>query len=192
MPNALPIVIPRIPPRTVPVNKILGTPRIVQFGRGGQGFIPEEEIVHSMGQTTDTLSPSTREAVVSRLSNGPVCLALLFGSHATGDATSESDVDIAVVYDTDPTDVTDTHLSLVADLTRIIGHDRVDVVRLTAVDPRIASRALDHGELLVGSPNDVDALRDELDEERQKEITRTRISEAEQAIERRIERRKHG
>ena len=147
-----------------------------------------------MGRSTGGLPPDVRDAMVSRLDEAPVRLALLFGSHATGETTAASDVDIAVAYEPDVTNVTDAHLSLVADLTRILGRDDVDVVRLAAVDPQIAIEALDHGHLLVGTQEDVTQFRDQLDEQRQERNRRIRgrISEAERAIERRIKQREHG
>ncbi len=147
-----------------------------------------------MGESVGDLSPELVDAFVSRLRESPVRLAVLFGSHATDDATPTSDLDIAVAYETDTTDVTDTHLSLVADLTRIVGSDDVDVVRLRSVDPRIAVEALEDGQLLVGSPDVATALRNELEpacRERERAVL-DRVSEAERAIERRIEQREHG
>ncbi|PSQ29377.1 hypothetical protein BRD09_06500, partial [Halobacteriales archaeon SW_10_68_16] len=96
-----------------------------------------------MGESVGDVPPEPVDALLSRLREPPVRLALLFGSHATDDATPTSDLDIAVAYETDTTDVTDRHLSLVADLTRIVGSDDVDVVRLQSVDPRIAVEALE-------------------------------------------------
>lgn len=145
-----------------------------------------------MGEYVDELSTDVCDDLVSRLREAPVDLALLFGSQVTGDATSGSDIDIAVTYETD--DVTDTHLSLVADLTRILGRDDIDVVRLTTADPRIAVEALTHGEVLVGSADGAERLRDSLEDERQQreEVVRTRIADAERTIEQRIEQREHG
>ena len=147
-----------------------------------------------MAQSVDDLPPDVRDALVDRLESSPVELALLFGSYATGRATAGSDVDVAVAYEGSVTDVTDEHLSLVADLTRILGRDDVDVVRLTAVDPRIAVEALDHGQILVGTPEYVRRLRDRLEgPSREREAAvRSRIEDVERAIERRLQRREHG
>jgi len=147
-----------------------------------------------MEQSGGELPGELHEQLVARLQEAPVRLALLFGSCVTGDATSDSDVDIAVAYDSSVTSTTDTHLTLVADLTRILGRDDIDVVRLTAVDPRIAVEALDTGELLVGSSEERDTLRNRFDTERRErqDVVQTQISEAERAIERRIEQREHG
>jgi len=147
-----------------------------------------------MGESVGDVPPEPVDALVSRLREPPVRLALLFGSHATDDATPTSDLDIAVAYETDTTDVTDRHLSLVADLTRIVGSDDVDVVRLESVDPRIAVEALEDGRLLVGSHDVATALRNELEPARRERerAVRARVSEAERAIEQRIERRENG
>jgi predicted nucleotidyltransferase len=142
-----------------------------------------------MSQAGDGLPSDIRDEVVARLEAAPVTLAVLFGSRATGDATIGSDIDIAVAYDSG--DVTETHVSLVADLTRIFGRDDIDIVRLHSIDPRIAVDALTHGEILVGSAADAHQLRDRLDDERQQRETEVsnRIADAERAIERRIVRR---
>lgn len=147
-----------------------------------------------MGVHVSDLPPDLTDALVSRLEEAPIRLALLFGSQSRGDATPASDIDIAVVYEADATDVTDSHLSLVADLTRILGRDDIDVVRLQSVDPRIATEALDEGLLLVGSRDDASSIRDELEPARRKreEIVRQRVADAERAIEQRLERREHG
>lgn len=147
-----------------------------------------------MGQSASDLPSEVREAVITRLEEAPVSLALLFGSYATGHATTGSDVDIAVEYDETLEDVTDTHLSLVADLTRILGRDDLDVVRLTSVDPRIAVEALEYGQLLVGTAEEATQLRTRLEAARQKqdELVQSRIANAERKIERRLQRREHG
>jgi predicted nucleotidyltransferase len=157
-----------------------------------QGFIHEEVVRPCMSQPGAEIPADVREEVVTRLREAPVTLAVLFGSHATGDATTGSDIDIAVAYDTD--DPTETHFSLVADLTQIFGRDDIDVVRLHSVDPRIAVDALTHGEILVGSADDAAQLRDRLEDDRQQRESEVsnRIADAERAIERRIDHREHG
>jgi predicted nucleotidyltransferase len=147
-----------------------------------------------MVQSVDDLPPDVRDALVDRLESAPIELALLFGSYATGRATAGSDVDVAVAYEAGIANVMDEHLSLVADLTRILGRDDIDVVRLTAVDPRIAVEALEHGRLLVGTREDVRSLRDRLEapSREREEAARERIENAERAIERRLRRREHG
>lgn len=145
-----------------------------------------------MCQRSESLPSDVRDEVLTRLREAPISLAVLFGAHATGEATAGSDIDIAVAYDTD--DVTETHFSLVADLSRVLGRDDIDVVRLHSVDPRIAVDALTHGEILVGSAAGAERLRDRLDDgrrQRQKEVS-NHIADAERAIERRIENREHG
>jgi predicted nucleotidyltransferase len=146
-----------------------------------------------MSQRDGGLPENALDKIVSRLREDPVRLALLFGSHATGDTTERSDVDIAVAYDQEVSDVTGTHLSLVVDLTRILGRDDLDIVRLTAVDPRIAVDALETGQLLLGTADDAAKLCHRLDNAREKreDTVQARISEAERAIERRIDRREN-
>ena len=147
-----------------------------------------------MGQSGSYLPEDVREAVVERLEEAPVSLALLFGSHATGQAVPGSDIDIAVEYDEPIEDTADRHLSLVADLTQILGRDDIDVVQLTTVDPRIAVEALETGQLLVGTSEEATRLRDELEPARQRseELVQDRIKDAERKIERRLQRREHG
>lgn len=147
-----------------------------------------------MEQSVRDLPPDTREALVTRLEQAPVTLALVFGTYATGQATNESDIDIAIEYNASITDVTGVHLSLVADLTQILGRDDIDVVRLTTVDPRIAVEALENGHLLVGTSEDAQRLRNRLEtpRKRREEIVHHRIEEAEQQIERRLQCREYG
>lgn len=147
-----------------------------------------------MSRSVGDLSADVRDALVSRLEAAPVRLALLFRSYAMGDATSASDVDIAIAYEEEVADVTDVHLSLVAELTRILGRDDVDVVRMTAVDPRIAVEALEHGQRLVGTADDAQRLHDALEPPRREraETVRKRIEAAERRIEARLRRREHG
>jgi predicted nucleotidyltransferase len=147
-----------------------------------------------MGGPAVDLTPEVQDKLASRLREAPVRLAVLFGSQVAGTTTTASDVDIGVAYDPGADGVTDTHLSLVADLTRILGHEDVDVVRLETVDPRVAAEAIEHGRLLVGSRAEATRLREELEPERRRreETVRARVSEAEEAIRRRLERREHG
>lgn len=147
-----------------------------------------------MGQSGTDLPTDVREAVIERLEDASVSLAVLFGSYATGHATPGSDIDIGVVYDETLEDITDTHLSLVADLTRILGRDDIDVVRLPSVDPRIAVEALETGQLLVGTSEDARRLRNRFDTARQQRenLVQNRIEDAEHKIERRLQRREHG
>lgn len=147
-----------------------------------------------MGQPAGDVPLRGLEALISRLEAAPISLALLFGSYATGEAIPGSDVDIAIEYDDSLGGVMDTHLSLVADLTRILGRDDVDVVRLSSADPRVAVDALETGRLLVGTAEEADRLRNQLEAARHTEDERVqrRIENAERKIERRLQRREHG
>lgn len=147
-----------------------------------------------MRRTVDDLPADVRRALVERLEAAPVSIAVLFGSYARGEATSSSDVDIAVEYDQDVENYADEHLSLVADLTRILGTDDVDVVRLSVVDPRIAVEALEDGLLLVGGPDDARERREALEPERRRreDAVAARIEDAERKIRHRLGRHESG
>lgn len=140
------------------------------------------------------LPSDARQAVTGRLAAAPVTLALLFGSRATGDSAPGSDIDIAVEYEADLENVADVHLRLVAELTRTLGRDDIDVIRLTSVDPRVAVEALEHGQLLVGTAEAADRLRDQLETARERRAAEVadRIDAAEDRIERRLRHREHG
>lgn len=110
----------------------------------------------------DSLPLETLRAV---LREHPIRVAILFGSHVTGDAHARSDIDIAVEFDTvrpsDP-EYNETFLGLSADLSEALGTDRVDLVDLRTVTPTLAATVFDQGVLLVGDRDRVRALRDEL------------------------------
>ncbi|MFW6376599.1 MAG: type VII toxin-antitoxin system MntA family adenylyltransferase antitoxin [archaeon] len=82
----------------------------------------------------------------------PVRLAVLFGSHARGTATTDSDVDVAVAYDEDctPSERLDRRIALTTDLVECLGTNDVDVTDLDSVRPDVGRSALQHGTLLVG------------------------------------------
>lgn len=147
-----------------------------------------------MGSSVADLPTDALQAVTGQLEAAPVTLGLLFGSHATGDAAPGSDIDIAVEYEADLEDFADVHLRLVADLTRTLGRDDIDVIRLTSVDPRVAVEALEHGQLLVGTAEEADRLRDQLEAERDIRAAEVadRIDAAEDRIERRLRHRRDG
>lgn len=147
-----------------------------------------------MGLSAADLPTDALQAVTGRLEAAPVTLGLLFGSQATGDAAPGSDIDIAVEYEADLKALADVHLRLVADLTRALGRDDIDVIRLSSVDPRVAVEALEHGQLLVGTAEEADRLRDQLEAEREMRAAEVadRIDAAEDRIERRLQHREHG
>ncbi|ELY61676.1 type VII toxin-antitoxin system MntA family adenylyltransferase antitoxin [Natronococcus jeotgali] len=96
-----------------------------------------------------------------------IWLAILFGSHASGEIHSQSDIDIAVeLEDVQPTDPTynERFFGLSADLSETLETDAVDLVDLQIASPELAATIFDHGILLVGDPNHATALWDQLAE----------------------------
>jgi len=69
----------------------------------------------------------------------------LFGSHATGRASSTSDIDLAVLFRTRPTAA--ERIELESELATILGKP-VDLIDLDGVSPALAMQVLRHGQLL--------------------------------------------
>ncbi len=94
------------------------------------------------------------EDVVERLGayfarEGPpgVLAAYLFGSHATGRAARESDVDVAVVVDPTcrPEDSFELRVRVSSDLVGVLHANDVDVLVLNEAPPVLAARVLREG-----------------------------------------------
>lgn len=95
----------------------------------------------------------------------PVQVALLFGSHASGETHSRSDIDIAVEFETvrpEEPDYNEVFLGLSADLSETLATDDVDLVDLRTASPELAASVFDQGVLLVGDPERATDLRNEL------------------------------
>ena len=87
-------------------------------------------------------------AALAQRHGGLVC-AYLFGSHARGDAVSESDVDVAVLLARDPPrTLIGLHLDLADDLTGAVGRP-VDLVILNRAPVDLIHRVLRDGLLLL-------------------------------------------
>ncbi len=101
------------------------------------------------------------EAVRGVLQRYPIRLGIFFGSQVTGKTHAESDVDVAVEFDAglSPENRPRARLDVIADLTRELGTDDVDVVDLDGVRPEIGVAALEGGVLLVGNSRRADQLR---------------------------------
>ena len=105
---------------------------------------------------------SIREVVGATLSDHPISVGILFGSHARGEAHDRSDIDVAVVFeDTDPGDAghLDARLALGADLALALGTDDIDVVDIQSASPSLVRAIVRDGDRLVGSEADVEHLR---------------------------------
>lgn len=78
------------------------------------------------------MTSEVRATVARVLAEHPVSVGFLFGSHARGEATDRSDVDVAVAFTgatpADPAE-NDQLFGLSADLARALGTDDVDVIR---------------------------------------------------------------
>lgn len=89
-----------------------------------------------------------RTRVVPVLEAHDVRLAYLFGSHAKGEATELSDVDLAVSFDVG-VDVRKAQGELLDALVLELKTDRIDLVLLEEIPPPLAFRIIRDGERLV-------------------------------------------
>ncbi|WP_166377220.1 nucleotidyltransferase family protein [Halorubrum sp. BOL3-1] len=101
------------------------------------------------------------EAVRGVLQRYPIRLGILFGSQVTGKTHADSDVDVAVEFDEElsPEHRRRARLDVMADLTRELGTNDVDVTDLDGVRPEIGVAALQGGVLLVGNSRRADQLQ---------------------------------
>jgi len=91
----------------------------------------------------------------------PVCLAVLFGSRATGRTHEESDVDIAVELGglgPGSPGFNDAFFTLSADLSAALGTDDVDLLDVHMLSPGVAKAVLEDGVVLLRSPDRVAEL----------------------------------
>ena len=91
--------------------------------------------------------------IQSVLREYPVRLAILFGSHASGNAHRSSDVDIAVEFeaiDRESSTYNELFFGLGADLSDVLATDDVDVVDVQTLSPAVAESILEDGAILVG------------------------------------------
>jgi len=79
----------------------------------------------------------------------------LFGSLATNTASALSDIDLAILYKTDPADITETRIDLITTISKILGTDNVDIQVLhSAMSLPLAEQILKYGRILVDSDPD--------------------------------------
>lgn len=91
-----------------------------------------------------------------------VQLAILFGSHVTGETHPASDVDVAVEFEgLRPADrgYNDAFFGLSADLSATLGTDAIDVVDVHTVSPAFAESIFEDGVLVVGDEEHAADLR---------------------------------
>lgn len=102
------------------------------------------------------------DTIRSVLADHPVRLGILFGSRVRDRSHDRSDIDVAIEFDgLRPGDAAyrETLLQLGVDLCTALGSDDIDVLDIRSSDPALARSILDHGVLVVGSPQRADTLR---------------------------------
>jgi len=114
-----------------------------------------------MSERTALPSDLDREQIAEVLRQHPVRLGVLFGSHARGTPTPQSDVDIGIVFvdELTATERLEVQVELVATLTETIKQDLIDITDLERVDPGVGRSALQNGVILVDNPPLVDRLQ---------------------------------
>jgi len=107
------------------------------------------------------------DSVIETLETYPVRYAVLYGSHAHGVATEESDVDVAVAFDETLSELErfDRRIELVVDLMDALGTDNVDVADLDAIRPEVGLDALETGHVLVGDQETCEEYRERFERE---------------------------
>ena len=98
-----------------------------------------------------------RDRLVSVLGDAPVTVAVLYGSHARGEATSDSDMDLGVVFDDDldSTARTRARLRLIERLSAELGTDAIDVVPLAHTGTSLRRSIHQEGIVIYGAADAV-------------------------------------
>jgi predicted nucleotidyltransferase len=98
------------------------------------------------------------EEIVRILERVPVTLGVLYGSHAQGEATGGSDIDLAVAFDESLSSVerTRARLELIEQLSTGLETDDVDVVPLSDAPSELLEEILTDGVLIYGSMTDLE------------------------------------
>lgn len=115
-----------------------------------------------MRELEETMVPALDlEAIVRILERVPVTLGVLYGSHARGEGTARSDLDLAVEFDEALSSVerTRARLRLIERLSTELGTDDVDVVPLSRAPAELLEDILTDGILVYGSMADIEPYR---------------------------------
>lgn len=93
------------------------------------------------------------DALVEVLDGAPVTCGVLFGSYATGDERSGSDIDLAIEFEPSLSSLerTRARLQIIEEVSVALGLDRVDVVPLTEAPAALRREIYKDGVLLYGS-----------------------------------------
>jgi len=121
------------------------------------------------------------EKIRTILRKHPVQVAVLFGSHATGQAHAGSDIDIAVAFDDlKPGDegYNETFFGLSVALSETLETDDIDLVDVHTLSPSMRRSVFDTGTVLVGSDADIQAIQDELQSDSLEDSPRERVDAA--------------
>jgi predicted nucleotidyltransferase len=97
------------------------------------------------------------DRLVSVLSDAPITVAVLYGSHARGEATASSDIDLAIGFDEslDSTTRTRARLRLIERVSAELGTDAVDIVPLARTGSALRRSIHEEGIVIYGSPDAV-------------------------------------
>jgi len=123
-----------------------------------------------MRELDDTANPSVdTEQLRSVVVDEPITVAVLYGSHARGEADDSSDIDLAIGFaeQLDPTEQTRVRLRLIERLSTELGTDAVDVVPLDQIQPSLKRMIAEEGIVIYGDPDavptatDTDSTREE-------------------------------
>jgi len=123
-----------------------------------------------MREFDDTANPSVdTEQLRSVVVDEPITVAVLYGSHARGEADDSSDIDLAIGFaeQLDPTEQTRVRLRLIERLSTELGTDAVDVVPLDQIQPSLKRTIAEEGIVIYGDPDavptatDTDSTREE-------------------------------
>lgn len=102
-----------------------------------------------------TVFEKLRSVVQEAFEGEPVAFAYLFGSHVTGRARSDSDIDIAVVLYNGDADPLEVALRLPGKLERASGLSSIEVVVLTEAPLPVRGRAITEGRLIFSADEPV-------------------------------------
>jgi len=123
-----------------------------------------------MDEIDDGVSLSVdRDRLVTVLSDAPITVAVLYGSHARGEATDDGDIDLAVTFDDelDSAARTRARLRLIERLSAELETDAVDVVPLSRTEPALRRSIHEEGIVIYGTAdavptgNDAETTHDE-------------------------------
>ena len=116
-----------------------------------------------MREIDDVASISVdRDRLVSVFADAPVTVAVLYGSHARGEATDDSDIDLAVAFDDDLDSAARTRarLRLIERLSTELGTDAIDVVPLAHTGAALRRSIHEDGIVMYGATDTVPAAEE--------------------------------